>query len=323
MAKYSIIADIGKGIVNMLRDQLVPEPIDKPEYIGICEPRSRGGYVVGIHPYDIKEDLTGQNQEPKTLADGSIQDPPALLELYYMISVSSKAEMDTKATDEARIIGKIIQVMNDNTQIPDRYMPQTTEYPREIVPISSLPLEMEEKVKVWTMFGESYKLSVFYVIGPIAIDSQKIRKPTRRVETVILNGTQFIPKKIVQFETRIKEEEIDDEYTQHEEEEGGDEGEGEDGMGGGDEDFGGGDEDLGGDDAGGDDGGDVDFGGDGGDGGDEAFGADDAGGDVDFGDGGGDNAGDVDFGGDGGGDDGGDVDFGGDDAADDDFGEDV
>ena len=54
MAKYSIIADIGKGLVNMLRDKLVPEPVGKPEHIGICEPKNRGGFVVGIHPYDIK-----------------------------------------------------------------------------------------------------------------------------------------------------------------------------------------------------------------------------------------------------------------------------
>ena len=281
MAKYSIIADIGKGIMNMLRDKLVPEPIDKPEYIGICEPRNRGNFIVGIHPYDIKEDRNGQHQAKTTLPDGRVQDPPAMIEVYYMISVCSKAEMDTKATDEARIIGKIIQVMNDNPKIPDRYMPQTADYPRELVPISTLPLEMEEKVKVWTMFGESYKLSVFYVVGPVAIDSQNIRKPIKRVESILLGSTQFIPKKVVQFETRIKEEEIDDEYTQHDEEGGNEDG---DDFGGDEDDLGGDGDDLGGDgdDLGGDE---DDLGGDGddlgGDGDDLGGDGDDLGGDGD------------------------------------------
>lgn len=221
MAKYSIISDIGKGIVNMLRDKLVPEPIDKPEYIGMCEPKNRGGYVVGIHPYDIQENRDGKAQEAFTLADGSVQAPPARIEIYFMISVASKADIENKAIEEARIIGKVIQVMNDNPNIPASYMPQTMEYPRELVPISMLPLEVEEKVKIWTLFGESYKISSFYVAGPIAIESENIQKPNKRVKSLLLNSTQFIPKKIIQFETRIKEEDIDDEYTQQDAEESG------------------------------------------------------------------------------------------------------
>ena len=59
MAKYTIISDVGKGILELLRDKLVPDVIDKTESIGICEPKERGGYIVGIHPYDIKEDTKG------------------------------------------------------------------------------------------------------------------------------------------------------------------------------------------------------------------------------------------------------------------------
>ena len=303
MAKYTIIADIGKGLINMLRDRLVPEPIDKSESIGICEPKERGGYIVGVHPYDIKEDTSGQHQEKVILPDGSVQDPPAKIELYYMVSVCSKAELDTKAVDEARIIGKIIQIFKDNPTIPARYMPSSTNEPMENVPISPLPLNMEEKVKVWTMFGESYKLSVFYVVGPIAIDSEVIHKPRRRVETVLLNSSQRLPRKIVQFETRIKEEDIDDEYTEHNDEEE-DEDTGDD-LGG--DDDAGGDDDLGGDDLGGDDSGGDDLG-------EDDSGGDDSGGDdLDGDDLGGDDLGEDDSGGDG---------LGGDDLGEDDLGDD-
>ncbi len=322
MAKYTIIADIGKGLITMLRDRLVPEPIDKSESIGICEPKERGGYIVGVHPYDIKEDTSGQHQEKVVLPDGSVQDPPAKIELYYMISVCSKAELDTKAVDEARIIGKIIQIFKDNPTIPARYMPSSTNEPMENVPISPLPLNMEEKVKVWTMFGESYKLSVFYVVGPIAIDSEVIHKPRRRVETVLLNSSQRLPRKIVQFETRIKEEDIDDEYTEHNDEEDEDTGDdfGGDDDAGGDDDLGGDDlggDDLGGDDSDGDDLGNDDLGGD--DLGGDDLGGDDLGGD----DLGGDDLGGDDLGGDDlGGDDLGDDGLGGDDLGEDDLGDD-
>ncbi|MDR1627208.1 MAG: DUF4255 domain-containing protein [Oscillospiraceae bacterium] len=323
MAKYTIIADIGKGLINMLRDRLVPEPIDKSESIGICEPRERGGYIVGVHPYDIKEDASGQHQEKVALPDGSVQDPPAKVELYYMVSVCSKAELDTKAVDEARIIGKIIQIFKDNPTIPARYMPSSTNEPMENVPISPLPLNMEEKVKVWTMFGESYKLSVFYVVGPIAIDSEVIRKPRKRVETVLLDSSQKLPRKIVQFETRIKEEDIDDEYTEHKDE---DEEEGDEDSDAGDEDSDAGDEDG---DSGDEDG---DLGDEDGDLGDEDSDAGDEDGDLGDEDGGdsgdlGDEDGDLGDGdGDAGGGDGdagdGDGDLDGDDLGGDDLGDD-
>lgn len=214
MAKYTVISDIGKGLLAMLRDKLVPEPVDKSESIGICEPKERGGYIVGIHPYDIKEDVSGKATEPAALPDGSVQDPPALVELYYMVSVSSKAELESKALDEAKIIGKIIQIFKDNPTVPARYMPNNAGMPMDNVPVSMLPLNMEEKVKVWTMFGESYKLSVFYIVGPVAIDSDNIHKPKKRVESVHLGSEQYNPEKVLRFETRIKEEDIDDEYTQ-------------------------------------------------------------------------------------------------------------
>ena len=202
MAKYTIISDIGKGLIALLRDKLVPEPVDKSESIGICDPKERGGYIVGIHPYDIKEDTSGRATENTTLPDGSVKDPPAMMELYYVVSVCSKAEIETKALDEAKIIGKIIQVFKDNPTIPPRYMPNNVGMPIENVPVSMLPLNMEEKVKVWTMFGEPYKLSVFYVVGPIAIDSENIHKAKKKVETVYLSSDHFTPTKTIEFATQ-------------------------------------------------------------------------------------------------------------------------
>ncbi len=213
MAKYTIISDVGKGILELLRDKLVPDIVDKTESIGICEPKERGGYIVGIHPYDIKEDTSGTAKEPKNLPDGSVQDPPAMMELYYAISVSSKAEIESKALDEARIMGKIIQVLKDNSVIPSIYLPSNPGMPLENVSVTMLPLSMEEKVKIWTMFGESYKLSVFYVVGPVAIDSENIKKPVKRVEKVYIDSKQYEHTNELHFETFIKEEDIDDEYT--------------------------------------------------------------------------------------------------------------
>lgn len=259
MAKYTIISDVGKALLALLKDKLVPDTVDKGESIGICDPKDRGDYIVGIHPYDIREDTSGKNTESISLPDGSTQDAPAMLELYYVISVNSKAEIGDRALDEAKIIGKIIQVLKDNSIIPSIYMPSNMGSAVEKVPISMLPLSMEEKVKVWTMFGESYKLSAFYVVGPVAIDSEKVSKPKKRVETVFLDSKHYTFKKVLKFETFIKEEDIDDEYTQRpDEDEDQDEDYGSDEEGG--EDYG--SEEEGGEDYGSDEEGGEDYGSD-------------------------------------------------------------
>ena len=283
MSKYTVIADVGKSIQNMLRDKLVPEPIDKAEHIGLCDPSSRGDFVVGIHAYDIREDKSrGAQREPIMTPDGRMRNPPALIELCYMISVNCKAESETKAVDEATIIGKIIQIFQDNPMIPAEYVPSTVGETLDNVMITSLPMNMEEKVKIWTMFGEAYKLSVFYIVGPVSIDSAVTSKVKPRVETIILGSSQGVRKRKIVFESKIKEEDIEDEYTESDENEeeddefGDDEDSGDDEFGdddSGEEDSG--EEDLGDDDLGEEDSGDDDSGDD--DSGDEDLGDDDSG----------------------------------------------
>ncbi len=47
-----------------------------------------------------------------------------------------------------------------------------------------LPLELEEKVKIWSMFNESYRLSIFFSLGPVLIESKHIKTPSARVTTL-------------------------------------------------------------------------------------------------------------------------------------------
>ena len=184
MAKYTVIADAGKAIVDMLKDQIVPEPLSKIEAIGVCDPKERGSFIVGLHPYDIREVTENRNNRPIVLPNGQLQNPPTAFNIKYMLSVVSKAEPATKSIDEARILGKIIQVMQDNSTIPDKYLSESLKMAGQKIKIESQPMELEEKVKVWTMFSEPYKLSVFYTVGPIYVDSNIVKEPATRVKSV-------------------------------------------------------------------------------------------------------------------------------------------
>lgn len=184
MARYTVIADLGKALVDMLKDQMVPEPVSKPESIGICDPKERGSFVVGIHPYNLSENGDVRRVDPIVLPDGNLQNPPSAYELSFMISVSSRAEIANRALDEQRIMGKIIQTFNDHPVIPSEYLPEPLRMAGENINVRMLPIELEEKVKIWSMYNEPYKLSVFYAAEPLLIDSAIIREPSKRVTSV-------------------------------------------------------------------------------------------------------------------------------------------
>lgn len=184
MAKYTVLADVGKAIVDMLKDQLVPEPVAKKENIGLCDPKERGSFVVGVHPYDVEYLPESRNRGPIQLPDGNLQNPPISYSVKYMISISSKAEIANRGIDEQRILGRLMQVFADNSSIPEKYMSGALKMANEPIGINMQTIELEEKVKVWSMFSEPYKLSAFYTVGPINVDSTVIRVPSKRVVSV-------------------------------------------------------------------------------------------------------------------------------------------
>ena len=46
MAKYSVISDVSRTIVELLQAELVPELVQQREQIGVCDPHDRGNFVV-------------------------------------------------------------------------------------------------------------------------------------------------------------------------------------------------------------------------------------------------------------------------------------
>lgn len=190
MAGYSVFADVGKTLVDLLRAGAVPEPVAKAEQIGLCSPQDRGGFVVGLHPYDMKEDAAARRLEPIPLPDGSLQDPPGAYTLSYIVSVASKAEAAAKAMDEQRILGRVLQLLRDNSRLPEAFMPPKLRAAGEPMAVELTPVELEEKVKVWSMFGEPCRPCAFFTVGPVLVESTVIRRPAPRVVRVELGAEQ-------------------------------------------------------------------------------------------------------------------------------------
>lgn len=190
MGKYTIFSDVAKTIVDMLKDQIVPEPLDKAENIGVCAPNDRENFVVGIHPYDLKENNEMGMVSPTVLPNGYIKDAPKSYQLSLFISVASKAEAMVKSLEESRILGRVLQVINDNKTLPTKYMPEALRDSGESISINMIPLDVEEKIKIWSLFNEPYKQSAFFEVGPILLESATIKVPSTRVKSITLESQQ-------------------------------------------------------------------------------------------------------------------------------------
>lgn len=175
MAGYSILSDVGNGIVRLLRHWLVPDIILNSEAIGLCSPEDKGDLALGIYLYDVRESEEMMGMEKRLVTADTKRAPSQYLNLYYMITAYSASDIKFRASEEQRILGRVIQVLWDHRVLGDEYLSEGAEPVR----IEMLRLDHEEKMKMWNMPNLPYKLSLYYKVYPVEIESQKVKKIQR------------------------------------------------------------------------------------------------------------------------------------------------
>ncbi len=183
MSNYSIISDVGSGLVKLLRNQMVPEIILNSDAIGLCSPEDKGDLSLGIYLYDVKEseEMMGRGMAGTV---GDLQKSPSqYLNLYYMLTAYSSSDIKFRAAEEHRILGKVIQVLWDNPVMGAEYLSESSGNMTYPIRLEMLRLDNEEKLKMWNTPNMPYKLSLYYKVYPVEIESLKV-KTVRRVVDV-------------------------------------------------------------------------------------------------------------------------------------------
>lgn len=174
MAGYTAISDTSKTLVEFIRHNCVP-PVAKPELIGLCSPNETGSFTVGICLYDIEESADLRLTKEIVVDETHIQSPPFSVNLYYMIFTSLKSDINIRAYDEQRILGRIYQQLADNKIIETSFQGTSA----ESFNISLDNKTYEDKIKVWTAYNLPPRAALFYKINAVSIDSTKIREVKR------------------------------------------------------------------------------------------------------------------------------------------------
>jgi hypothetical protein len=179
IAQYTVIADVGITIVQLLRDNMVNEPIQQPEFIGLSHPNDKGDLSLSLFLYSVKESADRQTQM-LSRGQSTLQFPPLTVELFYLLTAHSAAELQTRSLDEHRILGKALQVLYDNSIIRGQALHGSLADTNEELRIVMENLPLDTLISLFP--NSPYKLSVCFSVGPVYIDSTRIKATKRVIE---------------------------------------------------------------------------------------------------------------------------------------------
>ncbi|MDD4802447.1 MAG: Pvc16 family protein [Syntrophomonas sp.] len=160
MADYSAIAEAGASIIEVLRDNLCPDPISSPDLIGLCSPAETDNLQLGLYLYSIK-----QNREYRR--DGDLM---LSLTLYYILTAYSDSDIEERAYDESFILGAAIQVLNENCTLGSAFLQGSLGSDGTDLRVDLNYLTPEEMHKIWLFPNVPYRTSIGYMVYPIIIE---------------------------------------------------------------------------------------------------------------------------------------------------------
>lgn len=184
MGRHTIIADTGKRLVEILQEALVPGLIQNAAEIGLRSPEDRGDVSLGLFLYDVRlsEEVY---QRTNVIMKERISKPPVYLSLFYMITAYSKGDVMYRLAQEEEILGRVIQLFHDHPVIPlgevDPQMTSGTELHVQMQKVTP-----DEKSRIWNFPNVGNRLSLFYKVSPVAIDSE-INSEITRVMDIDIN----------------------------------------------------------------------------------------------------------------------------------------
>ncbi|MFD1887388.1 DUF4255 domain-containing protein [Paenibacillus wenxiniae] len=172
-----MIADTGLTIVGLLRQQLVPDTVAHPESIGLASPLEEGELSISVYLFDIRQSRDYQTNEMIVQNRGTLRYPPLCLELYYLITVHSRADLPVRALDSNRIIGGVMQTLHDYGSVGGADLVGTLKDNNEELRLILEDLPSERLSQIFSQ--KPYRLSVACRAGPILLESQRTKKVTR------------------------------------------------------------------------------------------------------------------------------------------------
>lgn len=196
MAEYTAFVEAGNGLVELLRENMTPEPISKRDLISLCSPHESENNQVTVYLFHIEEDKQsapsgGYMQQSRNLQRMA----PSRFQLSFLITAHSKAPAQLREADQYRMLGAAIQVLKDHPVLDRKYLQGSLLETGASVHISVERPNFDQMIKIWNDTTKPYKLSIVCKLEGIFIDSKRTRSVARVGEVAISLDEQATTRK--------------------------------------------------------------------------------------------------------------------------------
>jgi hypothetical protein len=87
--------------------------------------------------------------------------------------------MGLKAPDIQKIIGRVAQIVNDNSSVRPNELQSWLDTQEPPIVLSQAKISLEEKVRVWQAINKPYQISLFYKAAPVMLSSGEVIETPR------------------------------------------------------------------------------------------------------------------------------------------------
>ena len=188
MADYTALTEAGTALIELLRDNLTPEPLGNRELINLCSPHESENNQLTLYLYHIEEDAQNMSAGYYSVDSNTERMRPARFSLHFLMTPHSKAPAQVKEADQYRIMGAAIQTLRDNPVIPQKYLSGSLAAENAQLHVALERMSTEQLLKIWNNTSKDYKLSAVVTVMGVSIDSRRERRTSRVTEVII--GTE-------------------------------------------------------------------------------------------------------------------------------------
>lgn len=185
MADYTALVEAGSALVELLRDNLTPEPIDNRELIALCSPHESENNQLTLYLYQVEEDTQGAESGYYPVSREVERMRPARYNLRFLVTAHSKAPAQMREADRYRMVGAALQVLRDHPVIDQQYLSGSLADQNARIHVALEKTTQDQLLKIWNNSASPYKLSFVVLLSGVEIDSRLERRITRVTDVTI------------------------------------------------------------------------------------------------------------------------------------------
>jgi hypothetical protein len=193
MSNYKVLRDVGETLQDLIwssfqnESEITPSIISDEEGVLLDPPFKFLGEAEGptknclsIYLYRIFEDGDMKNRPQTIRADKQLEGPPLSLDLSYLIT-----PITDNVSHDHLLLAKTMQLLYDNSILQGSLLKGVLADTGEELRVMLNPVSIEDMTRIWSGFMRPYRLSVFYTVKVIYIDSE------RQTETELIRRKQL------------------------------------------------------------------------------------------------------------------------------------